>query len=133
MRLEGEHGVAAADHLAVAEVDAVEGADGHAARAGLGVLEVGDFHLGNTTVGLSVSVRRSAIAIRWPPCTNRRWVSGFEYRVSSATPFAAFTASSSSSSYSGMKSRASFRGRMLSSLASSRRNGPIAVLSSSSQ
>ena len=33
VRIEGEHGVGAADHLAVAEVHAVERADRHAARA----------------------------------------------------------------------------------------------------
>ena len=65
VRIEGEHGVAAADHLAVAEVHAVEGADGDAARAGAG-LDVGeqaDLHAGaNTTTGWSSSSRGSAIA-----------------------------------------------------------------------
>ena len=42
VRLEGEHGVGALDHLAVADVDAVEGADRDLARARLGVGQRGD-------------------------------------------------------------------------------------------
>ena len=46
VRVEREHAVRARDHLAVAEVHAVEGADGHAARplAALDVGQAGDLH-----------------------------------------------------------------------------------------
>ena len=62
VRVEGQHRVDAADHLAVAEVHAVEGADGDLARAraGLDVGELGDLHAGsNTTTGWSSSARGS--------------------------------------------------------------------------
>jgi hypothetical protein len=39
-----EHGVGPADHLAVAEVDAVELADGDPARSRAHVMERGDVH-----------------------------------------------------------------------------------------
>ena len=44
VRVEGQHGVGAADHLAVAQVHAVERADGDAPRARLRVGEPGDLH-----------------------------------------------------------------------------------------
>ena len=66
VRLEGQDGVRAAHHLAVAEVDAVELADGDVARAGLRIGEPGDLHQPRKpTTGLSVpSPRGSARAIR---------------------------------------------------------------------
>ena len=58
VRLEGEHGVGAVDHLAVAEVHAVELADRDVARAALGIGEPGDLHVArNPTTGLSSAVR----------------------------------------------------------------------------
>ena len=46
------------DHLAVAEVDAVEGPDGDAARARLGVGEAGDLHAAEAYDGLELAVPR---------------------------------------------------------------------------
>src|SRR6185437_17121083 len=70
--VEREDRVVAADHLAVPQVDAVERADGDAARAGLRVGQAGDFHL-NTTIGLSSPSPGSAMAIRRPSCISRVW------------------------------------------------------------
>ena len=66
VRLEGEHRVGAVDHLAVAEVHAVELADRDVAGAALGIGEPGDLHVArNPTTGLSSpSGRGSASAIR---------------------------------------------------------------------
>src|SRR3954469_2747646 len=64
VRLERQHGVAAVDDPPVAEVDAVERADRHAAGAWLGVMERDRFHPRNPTTGLStLPSRGSAIAI----------------------------------------------------------------------
>ena len=63
VRLEGDDGVGAADDLAVAEVDAVEGADGDPARTGLDLGERRHLHPRNPTTGFSrPSSRGSAIA-----------------------------------------------------------------------
>ena len=57
MGLEGEHGVGSPDHLTMADVDAVEGPDGHVAGLRLGfrvavqVGQPGDLHVVNTTTG----------------------------------------------------------------------------------
>ncbi len=65
VRIEGQHGVVAGDHLAVPEVDAVEGADGHATGARHDVGELDHLHADRKpTTGLSASPsRRSATAI----------------------------------------------------------------------
>jgi hypothetical protein len=66
VRLEGQDGVRAPDHLAVAEVDAVELPHRDMARAGLDIGEPGDLHQPRKpTTGLRVpSSRGSARAIR---------------------------------------------------------------------
>ena len=73
VRLEGEHGVRAAHHLAVTEVHAVELAHRHVARARLGIGEPGDVHQPRKpTTGLSVpSARGSASAISPSSSTSR--------------------------------------------------------------
>jgi hypothetical protein len=80
VRLEREHGVGAAHHLAVPDVHAVELADRDMARSELGIGEPGDVHQPRKpTTGLSVpSPRGSASAIRPSPSTSRT--------VSSALP-----------------------------------------------
>ena len=64
MGLEGEDGVGALDHLAVADVNAVEGADRDLARPGLGVGELGHFHRHEprTFASSKASARASASA-----------------------------------------------------------------------
>ena len=57
MGLEGEHRVVAGDHLAVAEVDAVELAHGHPPRARLHVCEHRDLHRGESIEGPATAHR----------------------------------------------------------------------------
>ena len=73
MGLEGHDRVRAGDHLAVADVDAVERADGHAARAGLGVGQADDpgAHPRKPTTGLSPPSRGSAMATGPSSSTSR--------------------------------------------------------------
>ena len=75
--LERQDGVRVPDHRLVAEVDAVEFADGDAAGPGLGVGEPGDAHAAAQVMGsssVSRGSRRSASAAR--PRAARRWRSG---------------------------------------------------------
>ena len=65
VRLEGQDGVAAGDHAAVAEVDAVEGSHRDAARTRLGVGEGDDLHPRNPRPRAGAAARRrpgSAVA-----------------------------------------------------------------------
>ena len=73
VRVEGQDRVHPADHLAVAQMDAVEGADRHAARArGVDFGQRGDLHPGrNTTTGWISAPRGSPMATTSPPCIRR--------------------------------------------------------------
>src|SRR3954453_14107569 len=75
MGLEGEHGVAPRDHLPVAAVHAVEGADRHPSRAaalGRELVEACDPHrAANTTTGASSGPRGSPMATSSPPLVIR--------------------------------------------------------------
>ena len=76
VRVEREHGVAAADHLAVAHVHAVEGPDRNPALAALGqVRQPHDLHAGKTTSGFMRSSRGSAIATTRSSCVRRTTLS----------------------------------------------------------
>ena len=109
VRLEGEHGVGAADHLAVAEVHAVELADRDLARPALDVGEPGDLHQPRKpTTGLSSAVLAgSASAIRPSSSVSRtapvapspahRHAVGRAARVVARQPHAGQEASASSS------------------------------------
>ena len=70
VRLEGDDGVGAADDLAVAEVDAVEGADGDAPRARLAPRRAGVTFIRGTLRRASAGRPRGAR--RWPPARRRR-------------------------------------------------------------
>src|SRR5919108_4470980 len=135
MGLECEDRVAAADDLAVAQMDAVEGADRDVARtgAGLDLGKLGDLHRGaNTTTGWSSRPRSSPTASTSPSRVRR---TGPPSTAAAATRRPCLTAAASSSvrCRSGRKESASLTGTSRSGSASSRRNGPIAVRSSSSQ
>ena len=69
VRLEGEDGVGALDHLPVADVDAVEGADRDLARPGLGVGQRGDLDAhrsASATAGRALAHRDRRLARRRP-------------------------------------------------------------------
>ena len=94
VRIEGEDGVVAPDHLPVSDMDAVEGPDRHPPRLGRGSTSVSgdDLHAGaNTTTGWSSAVARLGDGhklaldassrtgpVRRPPCaaTARPWLHG---------------------------------------------------------
>jgi hypothetical protein len=76
VRVERQHGVGAADDRAVAEVDAVEGADGHPARARLDVGQARDLHARNPTVGLSRPPSRGSATAIGPSVVDEQHVLG---------------------------------------------------------
>ena len=112
VRVEGEHRVGAPDHLAMPEMDTVEGADGDPARprARLDVWKRGDPHAGaNTTTGRTSPARESPIASSSPSCVSRISpvaLSSPRMRL----PLRMAAASSPDRTSSGMKASASRRG-----------------------
>src|SRR4051794_12492995 len=94
VRIEGQDGVAAADHLAMADVHAVERADRYAAFALLGqIRQPDDLHAGNTTRGFSRSSRGSAIARMRAPCVRRTTRGTAAWPRMTSSPVAAATVS----------------------------------------
>ena len=95
VRLEGQHGVGAADHLAVADVHAVELAHGEVARRGARVGEPGDVHLAAEAYdGLERAVRRAARRGRSGRPRRAAGRCPSARRRATATPWAARRASS---------------------------------------
>ena len=150
MRVEREHGVVARDHLAMAEMDAVELAHRQAAGLGLGVGEHRDLHGCKPNDGVACGPGRQprspttgrsspasgptcASATSSPSCIKPDHALGRAAGARSRTPFAARRACSASSASSGMNAsaRANATGRSGSAAATS--NSPIRVRRSCSQ
>ena len=126
VRLERQHGVGAADHLAVAQVHAVELADRDVARPGFDVGEPCDLHQPRKpTTGLSVPSSRGSASAISPSASSSRTVSAADGAPGTeiATPCPARLASSPASSTPGRKSSAS--ARPTKRPASATPNGPI--------
>ena len=136
VRVEGQHGVAAPDDLPVAEVDAVEGADGDLARPGLArartgrsgseVTFIAGEHYGRARPGrddVATSPRGTPMASR-APLVGQPHGASCSAGPSSARPWRTPSASSASSTRSGRKASACSRGTVRSGSASSRRKSP---------
>src|SRR5215218_1918273 len=134
MGVERQHGVRAADDLAVAEVHAVEGPDGHAPRAWLDVGQARDPHARNPTMGFSCAPGRGSAIAMGPSASTSSTSPGAPSGGSPTTawPWAARRAASPSSAIRGRNPSAVPSGSTRAGSASATSNGPTRVRRSSS-